>query len=79
MLVAALNGHIAMQVSKFPLSFMFGMCSLFLGVAALCQRWLERLVTVDNARGEYQLVDNTAKGLVGTSAGADADKGLVAV
>lgn len=67
------------NVSKFPLSFMFGMCSLFLGVAALCQRWLERLVTVDNARGEYQLVDNTAKGLVGTSAGADADKGLVAV
>lgn len=31
------------QVSKFPLSYMFGMCSLFLAVAALCQRWLERL------------------------------------
>ncbi len=32
------------QVSKFPLSYMFAMCSLFLGVCAVCQRRLEGLV-----------------------------------
>lgn len=34
-----------LQVSKFPLSAMFGMCSVFLVVAGLCQRRLDALVT----------------------------------
>ena len=57
---------------------MFGMCSLFLGVAALCQRGLESLVATDKGT-DYELVDNNAKNLVGTSAGADVDKSLAAV
>lgn len=31
------------QVSKFPLAAMFGMCALFLGVCAMCQVQLDRL------------------------------------
>lgn len=39
------------QVSKFPLAAMFGMCSLFLGVSAVCQVQLERL-SVRRVTGE---------------------------
>lgn len=78
MFCSATCHHVSLQVSKFPLSFMFGMCALFLGLAAICQRWLERLTAAGN-RGEYELVDNNAKDLLGASPGADADKSLTAV
>ena len=44
---------VVLQVSAFPLSAMFGMCSLFLGVAALCQRRLHQVVAGEElAAGE---------------------------
>ena len=58
---------------------MFGMCALFLGVAALCQRWLERLVAIEGSRGDYELVDNNSKTLLASASAADADKALTAV
>lgn len=41
---SVLDASRALQVSKFPLSYMFAMCALFLGVCAVCQRRLEGLV-----------------------------------
>lgn len=35
---------LAVQVSSFPLSTMFGMCSAFLAACAICQRRLDRVV-----------------------------------
>ena len=42
--VAVSASLIYSQVSKFPLSYMFGMCALFLVVCAACQRRLEQVV-----------------------------------
>ena len=69
----------AVQVSKFPLSVMFAMCSLFLGVAATCQRWLESITAAENSKGDYELVDNNASTLLASTSAADADKALTAV
>lgn len=46
---------------------MFGMCSAFLGVAALCQRRLHTLVAA--AEKEHALVDSNAS-LLSTTLGA---------
>ncbi len=58
-----------MQVSSFPLSMMFGMCSAFLGICAICQRRLDHVV-----RYEHTLADSNASllsksALVGSSPG----------
>jgi hypothetical protein len=37
---------------------MFGMCSTFLAVCAICQRRFDRLVQSES--GDFQLVDNNA-------------------
>lgn len=63
------------QVSNFPLSVMFGMCSLFLGLAALCQQALARLVASD-ARGDYPTVDGHDH--LPSGASGASDKNLVA-
>ena len=44
-----------MQVSSFPLSTMFGMCSAFLGICVICQRRLDHVV-----RYEHTLADSNA-------------------
>ena len=44
-----------MQVSSFPLSAMFGMCTFFLLVCVVCQRHLDSLVHPEK---DYQLVDS---------------------
>mmetsp|Transcript_13957 Transcript_13957/g.42093 ORF Transcript_13957/g.42093 Transcript_13957/m.42093 type:complete len:460 (-) Transcript_13957:1680-3059(-) len=44
------------NVSKFPLSYMFAMCSLFLAIAALCQKRLEGLVS----KKDYESVKASA-------------------
>jgi hypothetical protein len=44
------------NVSKFPLSYMFAMCALFLGVCAVCQRRLEGLVGAGNSTKNYEAV-----------------------
>ena len=44
-----------MQVSSFPLSTMFGMCSAFLGLCVICQRRLDQVV-----RYEHTLADSNA-------------------
>ena len=43
------------QVSSFPLSTMFGMCSAFLGICVVCQRRLDQVV-----RYEHTLADSNA-------------------
>lgn len=54
-----------MQVSSFPLSTMFGMCSAFLGICVLCQRRLDQVV-----RLEHTLADSNASLLNRSPAGA---------
>ena len=51
-----LLSRMLVQVSSFPLSAMFGMCTFFLFVCVLCQRRLEGLVHPEK---DYQLVDST--------------------
>ena len=65
-----------MQVSSFPLSAMFAMCSLFLVVASLCQRRLDGLVNKDRP---LQSDDAEAKTLLSAASPADADKAVAAV
>jgi hypothetical protein len=49
------------QVSKFPLSYMFGMCALFLVVCAACQRRLEQVIgTKDYEAVKVQAMADTA-------------------
>lgn len=49
------------NVSKFPLSYMFGMCALFLGVAAVCQRRLHAIVSSPGGgKGDYEAVKVSA-------------------
>lgn len=45
----------SVQVSSFPLSTMFGMCSAFLGICVICQRRLDQVV-----RYEHTLADSNA-------------------
>ena len=65
-----------MQVSSFPLSAMFAMCSLFLVVASICQRRLDGLV---NGHHVQQSDDAEVKSLLSTASAADADKAVAAV
>ena len=57
-----------LQVSSFPLATMFGMCTAFLGVAALCQRRLHGLVVA--AEKEHALADSNSLLLAGVKGGA---------
>ena len=59
-----------MQVSVFPLSAMFGMCSLFLLVASLCQRRLDTIVTKEQALQKSEQGEVSSL-LSSVSAGAD--------
>ena len=55
-------------MSSFPLATMFGMCTAFLAVAALCQRRLHGLVVA--AEKEHALTDSNSKLLAGIKGGA---------
>lgn len=57
---------VAAQVSSFPLSTMFGMCSAFLAVCAICQRRLDRVVHAEKGQ---ELADSNASLLGATSLG----------
>ena len=57
-----------MQVGSFPLSVMFGMCSIFLLVRAFCQRQLDTLVRQQGYTAvspEPEIVAESAKGIEG--------------
>ena len=73
---SATNVKLCSQVSSFPLSAMFGMCSLFLVLASICQRRLDVLTRKERVT---QSDAQEASTLLSASTAADADKALTSV
>ena len=63
-------------MSSFPLSAMFGMCSIFLVLASFCQRRLDGIVTKERVMHSET---SEASTLLSTTSAADADKAVAAV
>ena len=52
---------VGVQVSSFPLAMMFGMCSIFLFLATLCQKRLENLTSGTAAGKQYSAVSQAVE------------------